>query len=182
MEEEKGPKNRIVMVIAFQDFRDEEYFVTREVLEKAGMDVSVASDKTGVATGADGGEVRIDLKLSKIKPEDFDALVFVGGPGCLIHLANRHSHKVIKKFIAQDKILAALCVSPVILAESGVLKGKRATVWNTTMEKQGIKILEKHGAIFENRPVVIDGNIITGNAPLAAKDFGWAIVGQLSSH
>jgi len=172
---------KIAMVIAFRDFKDEEYFVPREVLAKAGAEIKTASNQTGRAIGADGGEVNIDLLVSDINPGDFSALVFVGGPGCLKALDNEQSYKVVRATISQDKVLAAICISPVILAQAGVLRGKRATVWSSLMDKGPIKVLEGNEAEYLANPVVVDGKIITASGPAAAREFGEKIVEVLIS-
>jgi protease I len=173
MPEVKGKK--AVMIIAFREFRDAEYFIPKEILERAGIEVKTASNKSGTAIGADGGDTKVDLLVSQIDPADFDAIIFVGGPGCLDALDNEDSYKVARETVSQNKVLAAICISPVILAKAGVLKGKRATVWNDFAKTQA-KILEKEGAIFEDKPVVVDGKIVTANGPEAAKEFGNAIL------
>lgn len=169
-------QKKIVMVIAFKDFRDEEYFVPKEILEKAGVKVKTASNKMGKALGADGGEVEIDYLIENLDPSDFDAVVFVGGPGTLSNLDNQNSYNLAKETVAKNKVLAAICVSPVILAKAGVLKGKKATVWSGPLDKEPIKILEDNGAIYTPEIVVIDGSIMTGNGPAAAGKFGAALV------
>jgi protease I len=177
MPEAKGKK--AVMIIAFRDFRDVEYFVPKEILEKAGIEVKTASNKSGTAIGADGGDTNVDLLVSQIKVADFDAIIFVGGPGCLDALDNENSYKVAKEAVSQNKVLAAICISPVILAKAGVLEGKRATCWTDPLGSQA-KILKEKGAIFEKKSVVVDGKIITGNGPSAAEEFGKAIVELLT--
>jgi protease I len=178
MEMPKAKGKKAVIIIAFRDFRDAEYFVPKEILEKAGVEVKTASNKMGTAVGADGGDTKVDLLISQINPAEFDAVVFVGGPGCLNALDNEDSYRVARETVSQGKVLASICISPVILAKAGVLTGKRATVWNDFTKSQA-KILEKEGAIFEEKPVVVDGKIITANGPSAAKDFGLAIVENL---
>ena len=43
---EKALENKkIAMIVAFKDFRDEEYFVPKEILETAGAEVKTASNK-----------------------------------------------------------------------------------------------------------------------------------------
>jgi len=179
---EKTIKNKkIAMVIASKDFRDEEYFVPKEILERAGAEIKTASNKMGRARGADGGEVEIDLLISEINMADFDGVVFIGGPGCLENLDNGNSYKAVKEAVSQDKVLASICISPVILAKAGVLKGKKATVWSSPMDRGPVKILEENGAIYEDKPVVIDGEIVTSSGPAAAKEFGKAIKELLTS-
>jgi protease I len=178
---EKIEGKKAVMIIAFRDFRDAEYFVPKEILEKAGIEVKTASNKKGTAIGADGGDTGVDLLVSEINVSDFDAVIFVGGPGALENLDNEDSYKVAREAIEKNKILASICISPVILAKAGVLEGKRATVWHSPLDKSGVKILEEKGAIFEDKPVVADGNIITANGPGAAEDFGKRIVEALTT-
>jgi len=182
---------KIVFIIAFRNFRDEEYFVPREILESAGFgiplgisslcsEIKTASNKTGTAIGADGGEVNVDFLVSEINPADFDAVVFVGGPGCLKNLDNEDSYRVARETVAKNKVLASICVSPVILAKAGVLQGKKATVWTSPMDKSALKVLEQNGAIYRDESVVVDGKIITSCGPSAAKEFGRAIVEVLT--
>ncbi len=171
---------RIVMIIAFKNFKDTEYFVTREVLEKAGASITVASNKKGIAQGIDGGEANIDALVSDIDPTNFNAIVFIGGPGCLENLDNETSYQVIKETVSQNKLLASICISPLVLARAGVLKGKRATVWSSATDKSSIRVLEDNGATYQKEPVVQDGNIITAWGPDAAEFFGKKIIEYLT--
>jgi protease I len=173
----KGKK--AIMIIAFRDFRDAEYFIPKEILEKMGIEIKTASNKMGLAIGADGGDTNVDLLVSQINPAEFDAIIFVGGPGCLDALDNEDSYKIARETVSQDKVLAAICISPVILAKAGVLDGKRATCWTDPLGSQA-KILKEKGAIFEKKSVVVDGKIITANGPQAAEEFGEKIVELLT--
>ena len=180
MPEKTLEKKKIVIITAFRDFRDDEYFVPKEILEKAGAQIKTASNQKGTAIGADGGEVEIDLLVSEIKPADFDAIVFIGGPGCLENLDNDDSYRVVQETVSENKVLASICISPVILAKAGVLKGKKATVWSSALDKSGVKVLQDYEAIYTAKSVVQDGNIITANGPGAAKEFGEKILGALT--
>ncbi len=174
-------KTKVVMIIAFRDFRDAEYFVPREILEKAGAETITASTKSGTAIGADGGETEINLLVSEINMDDFDAVVFVGGPGCLDALDNEDSYRLAKETVSRNKVLASICISPVILARAGVLSGKKATVWSSSADRGPVKILEENGAIYHDKPVVMDGKIITASGPAAAQEFGETIKQLLTS-
>ncbi len=171
---------KIVMIIAFRDFRDEEYFIPKEILEEAGAEITTVSNKSGIAVGADGGDVEVDLLLESLNPVDFDAVVFIGGPGCLKNLDNEESYRIIKETVSQNKVLASICISPVILAEAGVLEGKKATVWSSPLDKSSVKILKENGAIYQADSVVLDGKIITANGPAASKRFGEVLIDVLT--
>ena len=176
MEEKILSGRKIVMVIAFKDFRDEEYFVPKEILEREGAEIKTASNQKGAASGADGGEAEVDLLISEINPAGFDAVVFIGGPGCLKNLDSEDSYNVAKGTIAENKLLAAICISPVILAKAGVLKEKEATVWSSPMDKSAIEILEQNGANYNSQDVVVDGRIVTANGPAAAQKFANTLI------
>jgi len=180
MPEKSLEGKKIVMIVAFRDFRDAEYFVPKEILEGAGAEIKTASNKMGTAIGADGGDVKVDVLVQDLNPAEFDAVVFIGGPGCLKNLDNENSYKIARETVSQNKVLASICISPVILAKTGVLERKKATVWSSSMDKSGIETLEQNGATYEEKLVVIDGKIVTANGPDAAEEFGKAIVEALT--
>lgn len=166
------PTGKAAVIIAFEDFRDEEYFKTVEVFAKYEIEKKVVSTNIGTAKGANGSEVNVDLTLDELEVDDFDAIVFVGGPGALEDLDNKKSYRIAKEVIEKNKILAAICISPTILAKAGVLNGKKATVWANALDRKPIRILEENGADYINEKVVQDGKIITGNGPAVAEEFG----------
>jgi protease I len=77
--------------------------------------------------------------------------------------------------VDKDKILAAICIAPAILAHGGVLKDKRATVW-----KSQAQALKANAAIYTAKPVQIDGKIITADGPKSAHIFGRKIAELLA--
>jgi len=175
----KTMEKKILMVVAFKDFKDEEYFVTKEVLEKAGFLIETTSSQKGMALGTEGGEAVTTLLSSEVNPQNYEAIVFVGGSGMGKELDNQEFQKLAKEFVKNDKIVAAICVAPGLLAKAGVLNNLKATVWSSALDKSLIKILKDYGALYEDLAVVQDGKIITANGPDAAQEFGEAIASQL---
>jgi protease I len=171
---------KIAIIIAFRDFRDEEYFIPKEVLEKAGAEIKTASTELGTAIGSQGGEAGVDIKLADLNVSDFDAVVFVGGGGAPKYLDNETSYKIAKDAVSQGKVLAAICIAPTILAKAGVLSGKKATVWSSPLDKSAIKILKENNVVYQDESVVVDGRIITANGPGAAEEFGQKIIEALT--
>ncbi|HEY8393057.1 MAG TPA: DJ-1/PfpI family protein [Capillibacterium sp.] len=167
-------KKKAVLVIAERTFRDEEYLVPKDLLARAGVEVVTASTTAGEAVGKLGHKVRPDILISQVKAEDYDALVFVGGGGAAQYFADETAHQLARDFVHAGKVVAAICIAPVILARAGVLRGKRATVF-----PDGVPELKKAGAIYTAQRVERDGRIITGNGPEAAEAFGQEILGQL---
>ena len=167
---------KIAMIIAFKDFRDEELFIPKSIFEKEGIEVKVVSTQKGKAIGSYGGVIDVELTLDEIDVSDFNGIVFVGGQGAVNYINEEKCHQIAKKALEQEKVLAAICIAPAILAESGVLKGKKATVWSSPLDKSAIKILEKNGARYEKLPVVVDRKIVTANGPQSARKFAQEII------
>ncbi len=167
---------KAAIIIALRDFQDKEYFETKEVLERAGVKTTTVSAKKETAMGVYGGEVNADLILDEINAADYDAVIFIGGGGALKYLDNEVCYKIIKETVRADKVLGAICISPVILAKAGALKNKKATVWSSPLDKGPIKILKENGAEYLDEDVVIDGKIITANGPSSAAKFGEKII------
>jgi len=167
---------KVVIVIAPKDFRDEEFFKPKVMLQAQGVEIITSADtKEEEATGVKGGKARIDQPLDKISTKDFDAIVFVGGPGATVYHNNRQALSLVKESAASQKVLGAICIAPVILANAGVLKGKKVTCFASEKQK-----LTSAGAQVLNKPVVVDGKIVTASGPEAAMDFGQALVQTLS--
>lgn len=162
---------QILMVIPNKDFRDVEYLKPKEIFEQAGMQVITASVKTGECLGADGAKVQADIGLDKVSADNFQGLVFVGGPGAETLFENKTAWKVARDFTDIGKIVGAICIAPVILAKADVLQGKRATVFES-----GKDILGTKGAIYVNTEVEADGNIVTAAGPEAVEKFAQLFV------
>jgi len=166
---------RVVMVIAHRDFRDEELLKPKALLEKAGARVAVASSSLEPATGALGAKVTPDVLLKDVDAGDYEAVVFIGGPGAKEYWDDRTAHALARAGVEQGKVVAAICIAPVTLANAGVLDGKKATVWRTEAGR-----LRAQGADYTGTDVEVEGRLITANGPEAAEDFGKAIAEALA--
>ncbi len=174
---------KVLMVVAKDDFRDEEFKGPFEVFMREHIRVRVASTEVGKCTGAYGMTVRSDYAFSDFQekskkgknPEDRDlssyhALIIVGGFGAK-NLENLEELRdIINYFAKNDKIVSAICYSPVILAKSGVMKGKKSTVWNEDGNQE--PVLKENGVDYVGDSIVIDGNFITARDYNSAVEFG----------
>lgn len=163
------------MIIAPENFRDEELLEPKEVLENANVEVTVASNGVDSAIGMLGAMVGVDMDYKDIKVEDFDGLIFVGGSGASIYFDDSIAHSLAKSFA--DKVLGAICIAPSTLAHAGLLEGKKATCFASQEED-----LESHGAEYTGEPVTTEGKIVTANGPQAATEFGQAILNLLQQN
>lgn len=163
---------RVLMIIASNGFRDEEYFVPKEAFEDAGFKVITASSKD-MAQSKFGVMQACDLTLDECD-DSFDALVLVGGPGTVEYFDNTAVHALAKQYVESKKIVAAICAAPSILANAGLLKGVHCTSFSGETSN-----LKQKGAIVLNEDVVQDEDIITANGPDAAEQFAHTIINEL---
>ncbi|MDF2957259.1 MAG: Protein/nucleotide deglycase [Candidatus Alkanophagales archaeon MCA70_species_1] len=176
-----SPKFRILMVIAPEDFRDEELFVPKAIFEEHGATVEIASTTAKPARGMLGAVVEPDVVIPDVTVGNFDAIVVVGGTGSMEYLWDDSDlHTLIRDAYDAGKVVAAICLSPVVLARAGVLEGKKATVFPSP---EAIEELEKGGATYVDEEVVTAGNVITARDPESAEDFAltiWAALCNVS--
>ncbi|MFA5117505.1 MAG: DJ-1/PfpI family protein [Candidatus Omnitrophota bacterium] len=161
---------KAVFIIAQENFQDDEFAKPLEALKARGISVTVASTKLQEATGTGGMKAKPDMLLKDVAAEDFDAIVFIGGPGAAQYLDDPVAHKLAQDGVAQNKIVGGICLAPVILTNAGILKGKKATVYPSEADK-----LKSAGVDYTAQPVEKDGKIITADGPGSAGDFGEAL-------
>ena len=165
----------VLMIVAHQNFRDEELFKPRSILEDAGARVTVASSSLDPAKGMLGGTAQPDMLVRDVDAGDYDAVVLIGGAGAKEYWEDESAHAVARRAAEEGKVLAAICIAPVTLANAGLLKGKKVTVWKSEASRVKAK-----GALYTGSDVETDGRIITADGPEAAEKFGRALVKALS--
>jgi protease I len=115
-------KKKVLMIIAPKNFRDEEFLEPKNVLEKAGIEVKVASTIKGTAKGMLGANVDVETTVDEVNPAEYDAVVVVGGSGSQTYLwDNKRVQEIVKKAESLGKIVSAICISPVVLARAAPL-------------------------------------------------------------
>jgi protease I len=177
----KGKK--IAMIIAPENFRDEEFKIPYTYFTEKGATVDVFSTKKGTARGMFGTTVSVNKTLRDLNVSKYDAIVFVGGAGTPIVRKEERAIEIAKEAVEQGKVLGAICWAPTILAKAGVLEGKKATVWVGDDPEYGMRtdqVLKKYGAIFTGEGYTVDGNIVTANGPANAENFAREIAELLS--
>lgn len=164
-----------LIILAQSGYQDHEYAGTRKGLEDAGYDITVSSMEAGSCAGSYGGTEEATIALQDIDVSAFDKVAFIGGPGAVAFMDDKDAHRIARETLEKGKKLGAICIAPTILARAGVLKGKKATVWDSGGEQAAI--LTAEGAEYTGEDVTIDGDIITANGPPAAEEFGRVLAG-----
>lgn len=165
---------KALIIIAHEQFRDEEYLEPRKVLSENGVEITIASWDLGMAVGKLGIQVKVDITIEEIDVSKYNAIIYIGGPGCKKYWDNSTAHRVAQESIEYNKVLAAICSAPVILAKAGVLKNIKATCYSGDMQE-----LKNQGAIYTGNPIEQEGLIITADGPNSATSFGVRILETL---
>lgn len=165
-----------LFLIAKENFRDEELFEPKKILETAGVKTTIASTEPGTAKGSRGGTAQVDLPVRDINIEDYDVLILVGGPGAIALADYEEVIALVKKAKELDKKLAAICIAPYILAKAGVLTDKKATSFPG---EPAVSEFIKQRVTRIQEPIVEDTDLVTADGPQSAKDFGRKIIKML---
>ncbi len=120
--------------------------------------------------------------LEDVDLSQFDALAIPGGfepSGFYDEALSEPFQDVIRYFAKHHKPIASVCVSSIAVGVSGVLAGKNATTYHQVGGKRKAQ-LEDTGAVFVDRPVVIDSNIITSTGPGTALEVAFELLEKLT--
>lgn len=123
-----------------------------------------------------------EYQLNEIDENSFDAVAIPGGMSRAGFYEDAFDERLlclIRKFNAQNKIIASVCVGALPIAKSGVLQERTGTTYHLSSDRQ--KQLSEMGVNVVQRPVVVDGNIITSQSPATAMDVAFTLVEKLTS-
>jgi protease I len=153
-------------------YEDLELHYPRLRLIEAGASVTVAGTGAASFAGKKGYPVKPDAQLKDLKSGVFDAVVIPGGfapdklrvdPDCL---------RLVKDAFQRGALIAAICHAGWVPISAGIVKGKRMTSVDRLRDD-----LVNAGAKWEDREVVVDGNLISSRTPADLPAFMKAILG-----
>ena len=169
------PQKKAVLIIAKEVFRDEELFDTQKALEEESVTTTIASSIVGTCKGKLGQNARSTVLVKDLSADDYDAIIFVGGNGAMQYYDDPAAILLATQAREKEKVLAAICIAPRILANAHLLEGITSTCYIS--EAENIKQL---GANYTGNDVEQDGKTITANGPHAAYNFGKKIAKELN--
>jgi len=170
---------KVLFVVAHTGYQSVEYNEPKRILQQAGFVVVTASNKEGTATAKDGSTTAIAVTISHVSIQDYEGIIFIGGPGAMDALDNEESYELLREAFAQEKIIGAICVAPRILANAGILTSVAATGWDEDGQLKGI--FNASDVHYTPAPVVVDQDIVTAQGPQAAQEFGKELLRLLTS-
>lgn len=163
------------LVFLAKGFEEIEASTIIDILRRSGIAVTVTGLESGLIEGSHGMKFVPDKSIEEVSVRDFDAVICPGGaPGYQNLRKNRRVLAIVKEAFETDKLVAAVCASPAVLSDAGILKDKECTIY-PGMENE----LEKGGGKPVEDMVVVDGNIITSRGPATALPFALKLVEKL---
>ena len=148
------------LIMSADGFEDSELLYPLYRLKEEGYDVVLAAPEKRTITGKHSYTVSADMPISKVNPKDYDLLVLPGGKGPEEVRLEANALKIVKHFFDMNKPVASICHGPQVLISAGVLEDRKATCW------KGIKDdIIAAGARYDDKEVVVDGNLVTSRMP-----------------
>jgi len=148
------------LILSADNFEDTELLVPYYRLQEEGIEVDVASMKKGQIKGKHGYEVGVDKTLKEVDPNDYDILILPGGKAPEAIRKEKDALEIAKDFFHKNKPVSAVCHGPQTLISASLLRGRHATCY-----KSVAKEMKDAGAIYEDKEVVVDGNLVTSRQP-----------------
>lgn len=148
------------LIISTDGFEDLELLVPYYRLKEANIEVDIASIKKGKIKGIRNYEVDANLSLDEVNPDKYDLLILPGGKAPEKIRKEEKALEISKNFFQKNKPVGAICHGPQTLISAGLLKGRHATCYKSVAGE-----LIEAGAIYEDKEVVVDGNLVTSRMP-----------------
>lgn len=166
-----------VMILAENGFEDRELIYPYYRLQEAGYDVKVVGPKAKeMYHGEYGLSIKSDFSPKEINVDDYAAVIIPGGRAPDRMRTNKGLVELAKAAFQKGKVIAAICHGAQLLIEADVLKGKRATCYVAVATD-----LKNAGGIYEDKPVVLDGKLVTSRFPADLPQFCKAIIKLLEA-
>lgn len=173
-----------VYIFLANGFEEIEALATLDVLRRGGVDVKTVSvlydkfvtgsHKTTVVADMTYGEFKAEVQLDGT--DESDVMIFPGGmPGTRNLAENGEIINFTRLHYAEGGAVAAICAAPgLVVSQLPSLQGKHFTCFDGFEDAPVAR-----GGIYEQKPAVRDGNLITGRGAGCAVEFGLAILAHL---
>lgn len=153
------------IILTADKFEDMEVYVPMFRLQEEGWQVNVAAPTKETIDGEHGYTVEPNITIEDVNPDDYDLLIIPGGfpDGAPVTVRKiKKALEITKSFFAKHKPVASICHGPWTLADADVIKGRHLTsYWHDGVPED----IKKAGGIWEDKEVVVDGNLITSRWP-----------------
>src|SRR5579859_3189351 len=162
--DENAPK---AVILSADKFEDLELYVPAFRLVEAGWRVDIAAPEEGKITGESNWYyIMANKRIDEVASDEYDLLVIPGGKPDGAPTTVRNNPKAVeiaRSFFANDKPVAAICHGPYLLVSANLVRGRHLTsYWGDGVPEE----ITDAGGNWEDRDVVVDGNLVTSRWPM----------------
>ncbi|NOT30053.1 MAG: DJ-1/PfpI family protein [Planctomycetes bacterium] len=170
-----GARGGVVLVPLAEGFEEIEAVVVIDVLRRAEIEVRVAGLVPGPVRGAHGITLATDCALDEVDAGALAMIVLPGGmPGTTNLKKDARILALVRALEGSGRFVAAICAAPTVLAEAGVLAGRRVTAYpSVRAQLTGAEVVDRPG-------VVRSGPVITSQGVGTALEFALELVAELA--
>ena len=169
------------VILTADAFEDMEVFFPYFRLLEEGVEVDIAAPEKGTIRGEHGYGLRITKTIAEVDPDRYDLLVVPGGfpdgaPATVRKI--RKAQEIAQSFFAKSKPVASICHGPWLLVSADLVRGRHLTsFWHDGVPEE----IKEGGGIWEDREVVVDGNLVSSRWPMDLPAFMKAVMALVNN-
>jgi protease I len=167
-------QNKTILFFAGPLYEDLELWYPKIRLEEEGARTVVAGTGEKTYQGKRGYPLTVDTSVDQIASQDFDGLVIPGGYAPDIMRRSQKLLQLTREIFQAGKPVAFICHAGWVPISAGIVRGKRGTSVGAIKDD-----LVNAGMLWEDSPVVVDGNLISSRTPADLPQFMKALIAAL---
>ena len=167
-------ENKTILFFAGPLYEDLELWYPKIRLEEEGARTVVAGTGEKTYQGKRGYPLTVDTDVDRIQASDFDGLVIPGGYAPDIMRRSQKLLQLTREIYQAGKPVAFICHAGWVPISAGIVRGKRGTSVGAIKDD-----LVNAGMLWEDSPVVVDGNLISSRTPADLPDFMRGLIAAL---
>jgi protease I len=168
--------NTTVLIFAGPLYEDLELWYPKIRLEEEGVRTVIAGTGEKTYQGKRGYPLTVDASVDDLSAASFQGLVIPGGYAPDVMRRSKKLLQLTREIYEADKPVAFICHAGWVPISAGIVRGKRGTSVGAIKDD-----LVNAGMLWEDSPVVIDGNLISSRTPADLPQFMRALIKALES-
>ena len=164
-------KGKTILLFAGPLYEDLELWYPKIRLEEEGARTVVAGTGEKTYQGKRGYPLTVDTSVDQLDARDFDGLVIPGGYAPDVMRRSARLLQLTREIHEAGKPVAFICHAGWVPISAGIVKGRRGTSVGAIKDD-----LVNAGMLWEDSPVVVDGNLISSRTPADLPDFMRALI------
>ncbi len=165
-----------ILCLVGPEYEDLEVWYPKLRLEEAGFLVPLAGIGEPSYRGKHGYPAPVDGHVNDYVAADLAGIIAPGGWAPDKLRRDKKVLSLVREMNEAGKLIATICHGPWILISAGILRGR--TLTSTVGIRDDVT---NAGATWVDRPVVVDGNLVSARVPKDLPDFGRALVEWLAA-